>query len=249
MTLTLYRLLLIAPAAAAMLCAQVAPSIPYVPPAPPAAPKPAQTPATTTPPQANGVPIPGRLSETDAFSMDNVSLTEMIQVLARQLKINYILDPRIKGAVTIHTYGASEGKPVDLMSMLQTILRVNQAAIVQVGDLYHIVLIASVSNLPTDPITNADPKTLPDDERMVLDLIFLKYATADEIEKLLAPFMGEGASHSTYLPANLLIIEDNSRSIKRMMDLIYLFDSDTFAGQRVKLFDVTNSRPTDLAKN
>ncbi len=96
-----------------MLSAQigVAPSIPYVP--PPL--KPAQTPVTpapatpgaapATPPQANGAPVPGRLSATDPFSMDNVSLTEMIQVLARQLKINYILDPRVKGAVTIHTYG------------------------------------------------------------------------------------------------------------------------------------------------
>ncbi len=84
---------------------------------------------------------------------------------------------------------------------------------------------------------------------MVLDLIFLKYATADEMEKLLEPFMGEGAKDSTYPPANLLIIEDNSRSMKRVMDLIALFDSDTFAGQRVKLFDVTNSRPSDLVKD
>ena len=27
-----------------------------------------------------------------------------------------------------------------------------------------------------------------------------------------------------------------------------MFDSDTFAGQRVKLFDVANSRPSDLVK-
>jgi general secretion pathway protein D len=245
MTRHLFRLFLIVSAAAAMLSAQIAPSIPYVPPPPP---KPAQTPAATaTPPQANGATAPGRLSETDAFSMDNVSLTEMIRVLAQRLKINYILDPRIKGAVTIHTYG--EVKQIDYMPMLQTILRVNGAAIVQVGDLYHIVPIASVSNLPTDPVTNADPKTLPDDERMVLDLIFLKYATAAEILKLLQPFMGEGATFSTYDPANLLIVEDNSRSMKRMMELIYLFDSDSFAGQRVKLFDVTNSRPSDLVKD
>jgi general secretion pathway protein D len=249
MTRHLIRLFLIVPAAAAMLFAQasgVAPSVPYVP---PPEPKPAQAPATppAAAPQANGAPIAGRLSETDAFSMDNVSLTEMIRVLAQRLKINYILDPRIKGAVTIHTYG--EVKQIDYMPMLQTILRVNGAAIVQVGDLYHIVPIASVSNLPTDPVTNADPKTLPDDERMVLDLIFLKYATAAEILKLLQPFMGEGATFSTYDPANLLIVEDNSRSMKRMMELIYLFDSDTFAGQRVRLFDVNNSRPTDLVKD
>jgi general secretion pathway protein D len=266
MTRHLFRSILIVSAASGMLFAQppqTAPPQQQAPPNPsgvapsvalplqtqaPAQPAPAPAPAATpaTQPQ-NGVPVAGRLSATDAFSWDNVSLIEAIRVLAERLKISYILDPRIKGGVTIHTYG--EVKEVDLMPMLQTILRVNGAAIVRVGDLYHIVPIATVSNLPTDPVTNADPKTLPDDERMVLDLIFLKYATADEIERLLTPFFGEGASHSTYAPANLLIIEDNSRSMKRMMELINLFDSDTFAGQRVRLFDVTNSRPTDLAKN
>ena len=36
--------------------------------------------------------------------------------------------------------------------------------------------------------------------------------------------------------------------MKRTMELISLFDSDTFAGQRVRLFDVNNSRPSDLVK-
>jgi general secretion pathway protein D len=83
---------------------------------------------------------------------------------------------------------------------------------------------------------------------MILNLVFLKYANAAEIMKLLQQFLGEGAQISTYDPANLLLIEDNSRSMKRTMDLISMFDSDTFAGQRVKLFDVTNSRPSDLVK-
>ncbi len=208
--------------------------------------QPGQPPATQ--PVQNGQPITGRLSDTDSFSMDNVSLVEMVDLLAKRLKINYIRDPKVAGAVTIHTYGQMTGQ-VDLMALLQTILRVNGAAIVQVGNLYHVVPINSVSNLPTDPISNADPKTLPDDERMVLNLIFLKYTTAGDMEKLLDPFFGEGARHSTYEPANLLILEDNSRSMKRVMELVGMFDSDTFAGQRVKLFDVTNSKPSDLVKD
>ena len=62
------------------------------------------------------------------------------------------------------------------------------------------------------------------------------------------PFLGEGAYVSVYEPANLLIIQDNARSMKRTMDLIALFDSDQFAGQRVRLFEVENSRPSDLQK-
>ena len=76
-------------------------------------------------------------------------------------------------------------------------------------------------------MVNADPKTLPDDERMVMNLMFLKYATAVEIQNLVKPFLGEGAYVSVYEPANLLLIEDNARSMKRTMDLIALFDSDS----------------------
>ena len=45
---------------------------------------------------------------------------------------------------------------------------------------------------------NADPKTLPDDERMILNLIFLKYATAAEMDKLITPFLGRGRHASPF---------------------------------------------------
>ena len=82
---------------------------------------------------------------------------------------------------------------------------------------------------------------------MILNLVFLKYANAGEIMKLLEPFYGEGARISTYDPANLLIPRQR-RNMRRTMELIALFDSDTFAGKRVQLFEVTNSRPSDMAK-
>jgi general secretion pathway protein D len=178
--------------------------------------------------------------------MPNASLTEMIDLLAKRLKINYILDPGVKGTVSIFTYG--EVKPVDYMPLLETILRVNGSAMVKVGDTYRIVPVNRINQLPLQPMVNVDPKTLPDDERMVMNLIFLKYATASEIQNLVKPFLGEGAYVSVYDPANLLLIEDNARSMKRTMDLIALFDSDQFAGQRVRLFEVENSRPSDLQK-
>ena len=208
----------------------------------PAQTAPATAPAQTAPAQTS----PAAVSGFDF--MTNASLTEFIDIMAQRLKINYILDPAVgRGSVMLYTYG--EVKPVDLMTLLQTVLRVNGATMVQVGDLYRIVPINKISALPLPPMTDIDPKTLPDDERMILDLIFLKYTTAKEIDSLIAPFLGEGASHSTYDPANLLILQDNARNMKRTMQLIELFDSDTFAGQRVRLFDITNSRPSDLVKD
>src|SRR5947209_5123623 len=152
------------------------------PPPPGTQPAPAVT-RPVTPAAAPGT-MPGGLN------LQNASLIEVIDILARALKINYILDPRVKGAVTINTYG--EIKPVDLRPLLETILRINGAAMVQVGDLYRIVPIADVARLPISPQLNASGKDLLDDERMILDLVFLKYATVVEMSKLLQPFLGEG---------------------------------------------------------
>ncbi len=125
------------------------------------APNAAATPNAAAPaPQAgqpqNGPAAAPRLTESGALMMNNVSLTELIDALAKQLKINYILDPRVKGSVTIYTYG--EVKPVDLMQLLQTILRVNGATMVKVGDLYRVVPVNSVSQLPLDPIMQRRPQ-------------------------------------------------------------------------------------------
>jgi general secretion pathway protein D len=248
-------------ALAGTLLAQAPPRIYQLPP-PAEAPKPEaakpQAPAGQNVPAGPGAPAAPatqpaapaaepRLADQRGFLLGGVSLSEMIEILAKMMKINYILDPRVKGSVTVYTYG--EVKPVDLMPFMQTILRVNGAAMVKVGDLYRIVPLNTVSNLPLSPVVNADPKTLPDDERMILNLVFLKYATATELDKLIAPFLGEGAGHTPYEPANLLIIQDNSRNMRRTMELISLFDADSFAGKRVRLFDVENSRPADLVKD
>jgi general secretion pathway protein D len=211
---------------------------------PPAAQPPAQPPAAQPQTQPANPP---RLADNGGFLIPNASLAEMIDILAKRLKINYILDPRVKGTVTIYTYG--EVKPVDEMQILQTILRVNGATMVRVGDLYRIVPTAAAAQLPVDPISDTDTKTIPDDERMMLNLIFLKYATATEVDKLIAPFLGEGGKSTVYEPANLLIIQDNARSMRRTLELVSLFDSDTFAGQRVQLYSIENSRPTDLVKD
>jgi general secretion pathway protein D len=201
-----------------------------------------QEPRPAQPARSATLAAPGQVPA--GLNLENASLIEVIDILARALKINYILDPKVNGKVTINTYG--EIKPVDVRPLLDTILRVNGAAMVQVGDLYRIVPLSVVPQLPIPPGVNS--KDIPDDERIVLNLMFLKYVTVAEISKLLEPFLGESAKMTVYEPANLLLILDNGRNMRRTMQLISLFDSDTLAGQRVRLFDVTNGKPTDLVK-
>jgi general secretion pathway protein D len=203
-------------------------------PGPAPSPAPAQATPTTLPPSPGGGPI----------NLQNASLVEVIENLARILKINYILDKRVVGSVTISTYG--ETKNIDTRNLLDLILRINGFAMIQVGDIYRIVPLNEVNRLPLKPDVN--PKNIPEDDRTMLNLVFLKYATVADLATLISNFQGEGATTVTYPPANLLLIQDSRRNMKRLMDLIALFDSNEFASQRVRLFEVKEGKPSDIAK-
>ena len=180
------------------------------------------------------------------LALNNASLTEVIDLLAQKLKINYILDPRVKGGVILNTYG--ETKDIDTRSLLETILRINGFGMVKQGDLYRIVPLTDISHLPVPPETKTDPNSIPEDDRTMLNLVFLKYVTADELAKVLEPFQGENAQIYVYAPANLLLMLDSQRSMHRLMQLVAMFDSDELANQRVRVFTVKNGRPADMAK-
>ena len=158
-----------------------APAAPAPNPTPQAPPAPAATAAQQPPPVVYG-----------GLSLNNASITEVIDLLARQLKINYILDPNIKGGVILNTYG--ETKDIDTRSLLETILRINGYGMVKQGDLYRIVPLPQISHLPLPIETKTDGSTIPEDDQTMLNLVFLKFVTADELSKVLQPFIGENAS-------------------------------------------------------
>jgi len=181
------------------------------------------------------------------LNLNGASLLEVINLLAQDLHINYILDSSVHGGtVTINTYG--QIRDVDLRPLLETILRMNNLAMVQAGDIYRIVPIASIAKQPVSPVTETDPSKMAEDERLVLNLVFLRYVTSTEMAKILTPFTGDGSQLVNYEAANLLILLDNSRNMRRTLELINLFDNDAFAGQRVRAFDIKNGRPSDLTK-
>src|SRR5579863_466396 len=175
-------------------------------PGPPAPPSQAQPPATRPiAPPAGPPTIYGGLA------LNNASLTEVIDLLAQKLKINYILDPRVKGGVILNTYG--DIKDIDTRSLLEAILRINGFGMVKQGDLFRIVPLTDISHLPLPPEQMS--KDIPDDDRTMLNLVFLKYVTVDELSKVLEPFIGENSRMYSYAPANLLFILDSRRNMRR----------------------------------
>jgi len=202
---------------------------------------PAQQPAPQAPAQTAAqepAALVGNLNLQDA------SLTEVVDQLARQLKINIQVDPRVKGTVTLNTYG--ETRNLDARNLLEMILRVNGFGMVQEGEIYRVVPLTDVVRQPMPFQVNG--KDIPADDQLMLNLVFLKYVGVDELSKVLQEFTDPNAVVKGYAPANLLFILDSRRNMRRIMELVSLFDSDTFVGERVRLYEIHNARPSDLVK-
>jgi general secretion pathway protein D len=178
------------------------------------------------------------------LNLQDASLTEVVDQLARQLKINIQVDPRVKGTVTLNTYG--ETRNLDARNLLEMILRVNGFGMVQEGEIYRVVPLTDVVRQPMPFQVNG--KDIPADDQLMLNLVFLKYVGVDELSKVLQEFTDTNAVVKVYAPANLLFILDSRRNMRRLMELVALFDSDTFVGERVRLYEIHNGRPSDLVK-
>src|SRR5437016_5968882 len=108
------------------------------PQAPAQPPNPQQAPAPQTAPQAAPPQVP-----IGSLTLNNVSLTEVVDQLAKQLGLNVLLDPRVKGSVTLNTYGELRG--LDARNLLDMLLRINGAGMVQEGGIDRIVPLTDIA--------------------------------------------------------------------------------------------------------
>ncbi len=198
---------------------------------------PPSPPATQVPPQAGSGVV---------FNFDNADLYEVIRVMSEIMKINYIVDPKVRGAVNIHTSGQISAG--DVFPIFQSILRLNGATAVRRDGVYEIVPLGDAKKLPIPPSVTREQKKPPSDERYTIQIIVLKYIPVSEVSKMIKPFLSDGADIVEHPPNNILIIGDLASNVKKCVDIINLFDVDIFADLRVRIYPILNADVNEVAK-
>jgi general secretion pathway protein D len=180
------------------------------------------------------------------FNFDNADLYEVIRVMAEILKINYIVDPKVRGVVNIHTVGQIPSEEV--FPIFQSILRLNGATAVKKGNVYEIVPFGDAKKSYVPFSTTRDPAKLAAEERYTTQIILLRYIPVAEVSKLIKPFLSDGADIIEHPPHNILIINDLASNVRKSLDIINLFDVDLFADMKVRIYPVLNADVTEIAK-
>ena len=172
-----------------------------------------------------------RTNEPGDVSLDFVDtdLREIVaQVLGTILKVNYTIDPVIRGTATLRTVNPIQRSRV--LPALQTVLAQNNATIFESGGLYRVAPAASAAAAPGAGAPGiAGSAVVP-----------LRYASADDLAKVLQPYAGATGRVSPDPGRNALLIGGDPGTREALLNLVHAFDIDVLAGQSYALFPVTS---------
>jgi general secretion pathway protein D len=178
-----------------------------------------------------------------ALNIDNTDIYQVIDIIAGALNLNYVVDPAVKGTVNLHT--GTTLRRSDLLPILETILKINGATMIQSGNFYQIV---PSSTAVRQPLSLQGASTIAPDDQMVIQVVRMKFVAAGEMERLLTPYLSDGGNITVNTAGNILLVGDRRSNLRKLMEIVNVFDSSEFEGQRVRLLPVKYSAARDLVE-
>ena len=178
---------------------------------------------------------------------NNADIYEVIHTLGRTAGINYLIDPRVRGVVNVHTQGVV--RKDGALDLLFAILRVNGATAIREGETYHIVPMSEAKMEPLVPSFPGDNAAKTSSNQVIMRAFPLQYISVAEMAKVIKPFLSGGAEAVEVARANILLVTDTSANIEKAARLVELFDSEVFRASGMKLFQLKYLDPEEMAKN
>ncbi len=189
--------------------------------------------------------LPGSPSE-DAIvlNFEGADIREVVHSLASALEINYLIDPRVSGQVTIRTTGKIPRS--ELFPIFNQILRSIGIAAIQVGEVYNIVPIADAKTRVI--VSRAELERMSADDLFVVELVRVHNISSDEMANLLQPFVTPGGDVLPYSRANMLVITDLASNVDRLREMIQLLDRDSFRDLQAKIYKIEHANLEELGE-
>lgn len=190
-----------------------------------------------------GGPSGNRKEGKYTLNFDDADLSEVTKViLGDTLKINYVLNPKVTGKVSLQTT-----RPLtedEMIPTLETLLRMNGAALLREGGMYRIEPDAQAAINASGPGVGRGVM----EPGYQLRVIPLRYISAAEMQKVLEPIMPPKAVLRMDENRNLVMVAGTSEELAGVMDAVQIFDVDYMRGMSVALFPVKNADVPTIAE-
>ncbi|MDH3315805.1 MAG: hypothetical protein OER43_08580, partial [Gammaproteobacteria bacterium] len=164
-------------------------------------------------------------------------------ILGDLLGETYFVDPAVKGTVTLNN-----DQPLRrdaLLPILEVLLQMNGAALVPAPGGYQILPLNKAPRQSAPPSARRWP--LPSTRGYSVQIIPLEFASAEEIGKILEPFVPEGGSLRAVPNRNILILAAPGYAIEEFLQTVRVFDADWLAGMTMGMFPLTYADAATVA--
>ncbi len=171
-----------------------------------------------------------------------VDIRVLINFISELTGKNFLIDPSVRGNVTILS---PEKVTVDeAYRVFLSVLEVNGYTTVKAGKIIKVIPAADAKSKGVE--TRPGKRLLSTKDKVVTQLLPLKYADAGELAKLLRPFIPKTGLLISYADTNTLIIIDVLSNIDRLVRIINELDIPG-AKEEINVFFLENARAEDLA--
>ncbi len=178
------------------------------------------------------------------INFDNVDINVFVRFISELTGKNFVLDKAVKGKVTI--ISPTKITVEEAYKVFESVLEVNGYTTVPAGLIIKIV--PSVAARSKDIETRVKRDISVPQDKMVTQLIPLKYANPDNLKKLFTPFISKTSVLVSYPPTGMLIVTDVLSNINRLLRIIEVIDLEGI-GEEVSVVPIEHATASVMAKS
>jgi general secretion pathway protein D len=154
------------------------------------------------------------------IDFDDVDIALFIKFISELTGKNFVIDQRVKGKVTI--ISPTKITVDEAYKVFESVLEVNGFTTVPAGNITKIV--PAVSARSKDIETRLRLERISPEDKVVTQLIPLRYADPGDLSKLFAPLISKSSVIVPYPPTGTLIVTDVKSNIARLLKIVEAID-------------------------
>ncbi len=178
-----------------------------------------------------------------SIDFNNVDINVFIKFISELTSRNFVVDQRVRGKVTI--ISPSKISVKEAYKVFESVLEVHGFTTIKSGEVTKIVPSPDARSKNIE--TRLKEEAASPEDRVVTQLIPLKFADPSDIKKLFAPLVSKSSVILDYPPTNMLIITDVYSNIKRLLRILRAIDVAGM-GQEVSVIPLEYAEATKFVK-
>jgi len=178
------------------------------------------------------------------IDFDNVDMAIFIKFISELTGRNFVIDKAVSGKVTV--ISPTKISVEEAYKVFESVLEVYGYATVPAGNITKIVPAATAKSKNIE--TRLKRQAISPEDKVVTQLIPLRYADPNELKKLFTPFISKNSLIVPYSPTGTLIVTDVLSNIKRLIKIIDEIDVEGI-GEEISVVPLEYATASVLTKS